>query len=86
MGRQKASGVTITYRKLGREKARGQYIPALQTIEIDPRLHGQEHLEVLLHESLHALQPHHEEATVERDAQNLARILWADGYRKPPEE
>lgn len=82
MPRRKKTGVTITYRKLGREQARGQYIPATQTIEIDERLRGQEHLEVLLHESLHALQPHHDEETVARDALNLARILWADGYRR----
>lgn len=81
MGRRK-SGIQITYRKLGREQARGQYIPATQTIEIDPRLRGIEHLEILLHESLHALQPHHDEQTVARDARNLARILWSDGYRR----
>lgn len=84
MGRRK-TGVSIVYRKLGREQARGQYIPATATIEIDERLRGQEHLEVLLHESLHALQPHHDEDTVTRDAVNLARILWADGYRKTQE-
>lgn len=79
---RRKSGVSIVYRKLGREQARGQYIPATNTIEIDPRLRGIEHLEILLHESLHALQPHHDEDTVARDALNLARILWADGYRR----
>ena len=79
---RRKSGVKIIYRKLGREQARGQYIPATNTIEIDPRLRGIEHLEILLHESLHALQPHHDEETVARDAFNLARILWADGYRR----
>lgn len=78
--------ITITYRKLGKEKARGQYIAALNLIELDCRLEGQEHLEILIHESLHALQPHHEEDTVARDAANLAAILWADGYRRLPEE
>jgi hypothetical protein len=37
---------------------------------------------VLIHEALHALQPHHDEMTVARDAVNLAHILWFDGYRK----
>jgi hypothetical protein len=32
---------------------------------------------------MHALQPHHDEAVVERDAKNLARILWSEGYRRP---
>jgi hypothetical protein len=72
----------ISYRKLGKEKARGQYIESLNLIEIDSRLTGEEHLEVLVHESLHALQPHHDEATVARDAMNLAHILWTDGYRR----
>jgi len=74
--------VRIVYRKLGREKARGQYCEATGVIELDERLAGEEHLEVLLHEALHAIQPHHDEAVVERDALNLARILWADGYRR----
>jgi hypothetical protein len=72
----------ITYRKLGKEKARGQFHPGMNLIEIDERLSGEEHLEVLIHESLHALQPHHEESVVARDALNLAHILWFDGYRK----
>lgn len=76
----------IRYRKLGREQARGQFIPATNTIELDERLTDEEHLEVLLHESLHALQPHHDEETVARDAVNLARILWVDGYRRLPEQ
>ena len=75
-------GVWILYRKLGKEKARGQYIPELNLIEIDERLVAKEHLEVLIHESLHALQPHHEEDTICKDALNLSLILWADGYRK----
>jgi hypothetical protein len=82
MPRKKAPTLSISYRKLGREQAKGQYCEATGTIELDERLKGQEHLEILIHESLHALQPHHEEATVARDAANLARILWVDGYRK----
>jgi hypothetical protein len=77
-----APELQIAYRKLGKEKARGQFISDLGLIEIDERLTGEEHLEVLIHESLHALQPHHDELTVARDAVNLAHILWFDGYRK----
>lgn len=82
MPRRAKTGVTIRYRKLGKERAKGQYIAEGALIEIDSRLTGSEHLEILIHESLHALQPHHEEETVARDAANLAHILWADGYRK----
>jgi hypothetical protein len=57
--RKKQPTLTIVYRKLGREKARGQYCEATATIELDERLKGEEHLEVLVHESMHALQPHH---------------------------
>lgn len=74
--------IKIFYRKLGKERARGQWSPATKTIEIDERLSGAEHLEVLIHEALHAIQPHHEEETIAKDAINLARILWKDGYRK----
>jgi hypothetical protein len=80
--KKRSKELQIVYRKLGKEKARGQYIEALGLIEIDERLNGEEHLEVLVHESLHAIQPHHDELIVTRDAVNLARILWEDGYRR----
>jgi hypothetical protein len=74
--------VTITYRNLGKERARGMWCEATRTIEIDPRLDGKEHLEVIIHESLHCLLPFLDEPHVEKCAVNMAEILWADGYRK----
>ena len=76
------SEVAIVYRKLGREKANGQWIEALSKIEIDPRLEGEKHLEVLVHETLHCLLPFLEETSVGQLAVNMAGILYADGYRK----
>lgn len=72
----------IAYRKLGRERANGQWIETLSTIEIDPRLTGEKHLEVLLHEVIHCLLPFFTEEVVEELAVNAAHFLYADGYRK----
>jgi hypothetical protein len=77
--------LTLSYRKLGKEKARGQFIPHLNVIELDPRLEGEEHLEVLTHEAIHFLLPFLDEEAVEKAAVNLAHILWVDGYRKEEE-
>lgn len=74
--------VTIVYRKLGRERARGQWLESALTIEIDPRLKGEEHLEVLIHESLHCLLDFLSEEAVDAYAKNMARLVYADGYRK----
>lgn len=78
----KRPSLTITYRKLGKEKARGQFYPDLNLIEIDPRLTGVDHLEILIHEALHFLLPFLDEEAVEKTALNLSHILWEDGYRK----
>lgn len=74
--------IQITYRKLGKERARGQWVEATRTIELDTRLKGKEHLEVLSHESTHCLLSFLDEDAVDRFAKNLAQILWIDGYRK----
>ena len=77
--------VRIDYRPLGRERAHGQFIPVLNIIEIDPRLKGKKHLDVLIHEGTHFLLQYLEEDAVAKFATDMAEILWADGYRKPKE-
>jgi len=54
-------------------------------IRVDSRLKGEERLEVLIHEMVHAAGWHIDEAFVEEFAQGVARALWRLGYRKGDE-
>jgi hypothetical protein len=49
---------------------------------VDERLKGKKRLEIILHEGLHVIFPYLTEATIESAAADLARLLWADGWRK----
>lgn len=51
-------------------------------IRIDARLSGEERLEVIIHELLHAGGWHRSECYVEQEAKDIARILWRLGYRE----
>jgi hypothetical protein len=51
-------------------------------IRIASSLHGEERLEVLLHEFCHAAGWHIDEGFVERFASDAARVLWRLGYRE----
>jgi len=50
-------------------------------IRIDVELQGEELLEVLIHEQLHALFWYMDEEFVDQGAKDLARSLWRIGYR-----
>lgn len=50
-------------------------------IRISSALRGEERLEVLVHEFLHAAGWHIDETFVERFARDAARALWRLGYR-----
>lgn len=51
-------------------------------IRISSNLGGEERLEVLIHEFVHAAGWHLDEAFVERFAEDVARELWRLGYRE----
>lgn len=51
-------------------------------IEIDERLKGRKHLEILLHECLHILYPLDSESDIVRNSVILMRTLWKEGYRR----
>jgi len=51
------------------------------TIEIDPRLRGKKHLEVMIHEYLH-LHPEWTEEKVTETGVCLSDFLWKNHYRK----
>lgn len=50
-------------------------------IRVSTMLRGEERLEVLIHELLHAASWHIDEAFVEQFAHDAARTLWRLGYR-----
>lgn len=59
---------------------------AKKEIRVDPRLQGEERLEVLLHEMVHAAGWHIDETFVEQFAADAARALWRLGYRNQAEK
>lgn len=51
-------------------------------IELDTRLKGKKHLEILIHEALHFLFPAAEEEEIEEKSIRLTNTLWHEGYRR----
>ena len=82
MTTRKRKSVKVVWRKLGREQAWGQATIGESLIEIDPRLGAKRQLEVLCHEQVHLTFPEMSEADVDRAGKDLARLLWAQNYRK----
>ena len=74
--------IKIKYTKLGREQSWGFAHYDNNTIELDERLKGKKHLEILLHEATHLLLPTATEKEVERISINLTTILWSQNYRR----
>ena len=73
--------IKIIYRKLGKEQAYG-ISSSDGVIEIDQRLKGKKHMEILIHEILHLLNPKDDEKTIIRKSVTLTKILWKEGYRR----
>ena len=77
--------IKIIYRKLGREKAHGM-ASSDGIVDLDERLKGKKHLEILIHEVLHLLYPRNSENTIVKNSVTLTRILWKEGYRRIDEK
>ena len=76
---KKSNKIKVVYRKLGRERAYGQ---ADDFIELDPRLKGKKHCEILVHEAIHVLFPHLSEKEVIEKSILLTNTLWHEKYRR----
>ena len=80
------------YSKLKGRAAGWAYLPdaknpnLLRKILIDARLKGRALLETEIHEALHACFPQMSEESITEAARDLARILWALGYRVDAEK
>ena len=81
MSRRK-NKVKVVWRKLGKEKAWGQATIGEGLVEVDPRLGAKRQLEVLIHEVTHLAHPEMTEAEVDRTGKMIARVLWAENYRR----
>jgi hypothetical protein len=73
--------IKIIYRKLGKEQAYG-IASSDGIIEIDSRLKSKKHLEVLIHEVMHLLQPEDTEEEIVEKSITLTKILWKENYRR----
>lgn len=72
----------VIHRKLGKERSHGLAFQEEGIIHIDSRISGLEHLDTLIHETLHILQPKWGEIKVLGNATEIARVLWEQGYRR----
>ena len=77
----------IVYRKLGKEKVNGSQVDGLayfnpDKIEIDSRLKGKRHLEVLIHEILHIQNKEWGEDEVLKKSKQLCNLIWKENYRR----
>lgn len=72
----------VVYKKLARRNAFGLVEDESDVVNIDPRVKGRKHLEILIHETFHIFYPHWSEDKIVRDAAELTRLLWEQGYRR----
>lgn len=72
----------VIYKKLGKGKAWGWAHYDTNTIELDVRLKGKKHCEILTHEALHLLFPKESEIDITRKSILLTNTLWKEGYRR----
>jgi hypothetical protein len=52
------------------------------TIVITPGQRGMDEMDTFIHETLHVTKPRLTEEEVHRMAGDIARVLWASGYRR----
>lgn len=55
---------------------------AERRIEVHPTLRPKMRLATMIHEVLHAADPEMRHRQIEHLEENLARVLWADGWRR----
>ena len=77
--------IKVIYKKLGRERIWGQST-GLGVIEMDSRLKGKKHCEILFHESLHELFPKETEKSITEKAIILANTFWGERYKRHDED
>ena len=59
----------------------GHYDPDRRELVVSPSLRGEQRLDTVIHELLHAALPDLDEDAVNTTASDIARLLWRLGYR-----
>ncbi len=72
--------IKVIHKKLRKDYALGTCDG--KVVEIDIRLKGKKHLEILLHECIHFLWPAAEEDEVIEKSVRLTNTLWHEKYRR----
>jgi hypothetical protein len=72
----------VVERKLGREHTLEKAFQGLNEIHIGPRQPPKEYLDTLVHEALHLAFPDLNEEAISEGASMVARVLWAQNFRK----
>jgi len=76
--------IKVKYSKLGKQKVWG-FAHSDGLVEIDEKLKGKKHLEILLHECLHLLYPNDSEDEIVAKSVILTNTLWGEKYRRVDE-
>lgn len=76
--------IKVKYSKLGKQKVWG-FAHSDGLIEIDEKLKGKKHLEILVHECLHILYPNDSEEEIVTKSVILTNTLWFEKYRRVDE-
>jgi hypothetical protein len=79
---RKKKRINVSYKKLGKTQAWGWAYHEDGRIEMDERVKGKKHAEILTHEILHVLFPNLSEKEVEAKAIVFVNTLWHEGYRR----
>lgn len=74
--------IKVTHRKLGKHKAIGLAWVDEKHIEIDANLKSSEQLYVIIHETLHILNPKWSELKIIHQARKITEVLWNERYRR----
>ena len=80
--KSKKGRVKIVEKKLGREKAWGQFWQGVNLVEIDPRQKSRRYLNTLIHELLHYMYPNDSESKVKKNADILSKYIWVKNFRR----
>lgn len=83
---QKRRKIKVVYKKLGKEKVWGLAELGGDSIEMDPRLKGKKHLEILIHEALHILHPKLSEEIIMNNSICLTNLIWGERYKRVEED
>jgi hypothetical protein len=76
--------IKVKYSKLGKQKVWG-LAHSDGLVEIDDKLKGKKHLEILLHECLHLLYPNDSEDEIVANSVILTNTIWGEKYRRVDE-